>query len=1100
MCRRAALLLPLLAAVCSLLAADAPPAAYQADIKPASPEAAERMRKFRVPAGMKAELWAAEPLVANIVAFAFDERGRCYVVETFRLHDGVPDIRGHMDWLDEDLAARTVEDRFAMLRKHLGERFPTYSVHHDRVRLVEDTDGDGKADKATVFAEGFNTPVTGLAAGVLARKGRVYFTCIPDLWLLQDTDGDGRADVRNALSTGYGVHNGFIGHDLHGLRVGPDGKLYFSIGDRGLNVRTIDGRHILNPDSGAVLRCNLDGTGLEIVATGLRNPQELAFDEFGNLFTGDNNSDSGDRARWVHVVEGGDSGWRIGYQFMAGDYSRGPFNAERLWHPAPANTAAYVVPPLFNIADGPSGLCYDPGTGLPEQYRGRFFLADFRGGNSGASGIRAIKLKPKGASFELAEQTQFFWSVLPTDVDFGPDGAMYVGDWHEGWNKPGKGRLYRLVNPEFQGSALQKEVQRLLAEDLTKRPVAELMDLLAHADQRVRQEAQFALAARGESAVDPLNQVAKRNQNRLARLHAIWGLGQVGRDARDAVKAALEPLVKDADAEVRAQAAKVLGDVAPPGAAELLVPLLRDTESRVRFFAAQSLGKVDAPRAAAAVLEMLRDNADRDAYLRHAGVMALTGIKDMDALVAAADDRTPAVRTGAVLALRRLHSPQIVRFLNDPDPAVVLETARAIYDVPIPEAVPALAALITRQDLPDALGRRVLAANLRLGAPANAAAVAKFAARSDVGTTLRVEALRLLGQWAHPSGRDPILGLWRPFAPRPESVAADAVKPVLAELFNGPDAVRQQVAEVAGQLGVTDAAPQLKALLGDTKRSARARVEALKALAKLQAAGWAEAVQQAVTDPAESVRTAAYSLVAQLEPPVAMKLLEWALERGSVRERQAALATLGGMRSRDATTVLGRLLDRLSAGQVPPALQLDVIEAAEKRGGSALRPKLEHYQAGLPKNDPLATYRVALEGGHAENGRKIFYENQEVACLRCHKVGGDGGDVGPDLTHISKEKTREYILESIVEPNKQIAKGFETVILNLTSGRQLAGVVKAEDAKALTIMTPEAETITVPKADIETRDTGPSSMPSDTVQHLTKSELRDLIEFLAQQK
>src|SRR5258708_4137499 len=81
---------------------------------------------------------------------------------------------------------------------------------------------------ATVFAEGFNSHVSGIGAGVLARQGRVWYTCIPDLWMLQDTKGSGTADVRTSLSTGYGVHTGFIGHDLHGLRMGPDGKLYFS--------------------------------------------------------------------------------------------------------------------------------------------------------------------------------------------------------------------------------------------------------------------------------------------------------------------------------------------------------------------------------------------------------------------------------------------------------------------------------------------------------------------------------------------------------------------------------------------------------------------------------------------------------------------------------------------------------------------------------------------------------------------------------------------------------------------------------------------------------------------------------------------------------
>ena len=99
------------------------------------------------------------------------------------------------------------------------------------------------------------------------------------------------------------------------------------------------------------------GSNLEVFATGLRNPQELAFDQYGNLFTGDNNSDSGDRARWVHVVQDGDTGWRMEYQYLS---DRGPFNREKIWHPYNDDTPAYIVPPIRNFADGPSGLVYYP--------------------------------------------------------------------------------------------------------------------------------------------------------------------------------------------------------------------------------------------------------------------------------------------------------------------------------------------------------------------------------------------------------------------------------------------------------------------------------------------------------------------------------------------------------------------------------------------------------------------------------------------------------------------------------------------------------------------------------------------------------------------
>src|SRR6185436_10882672 len=336
-------------------------APYVPKIAPASEEAAQAIQRFAFPKGIQVELFAAEPRLANPVSFALDEHGTAYVAETFRHHQGVTDIRDHMDWLDDDLASKTVEDRRAMIRKHEGANYgPGYGRAFEQVRRIADKDGDGVADEDSVFATGFDDPVAGIGAGLLAYEGSVYYTCIPDLWKLRDADGDGKAEQKEKLSSGYGVHVALLGHDLHGLRIGPDRRLYFSCGDRGFHVETPEGV-IAHPQCGAVLRCELDGSHLEVWHTGLRNPQELAFDAYGNLWTGDNNSDGGDRARLVDVVEGGDSGWRYSYQWITAPVARGPWNEEELWHPWHEGQAAYIVPPIANLADGPSGLTYYPG-------------------------------------------------------------------------------------------------------------------------------------------------------------------------------------------------------------------------------------------------------------------------------------------------------------------------------------------------------------------------------------------------------------------------------------------------------------------------------------------------------------------------------------------------------------------------------------------------------------------------------------------------------------------------------------------------------------------------------------------------------------------
>ncbi len=357
----------------------------------------QAQKRIQVPDGFKVDLFAAEPMVANPVCFAVDEKNRFYVAETFRLHDGVTDIRSHMDWLDDDLACRTVDDRVAMMQRKLGDHFKDYGIHHDRIRLLEDTTGDGRADKATVFADGFHHAADGIGAGLVTRNGDVWYTCIPDLWKLRDTKGTGQADQRERLHHGFGVHVGFLGHDLHGLRFGPDGKLYFSIGDRGTNVKDCE-KPIFLPDTGCVMRCNPDGTELEVYAQGLRNPQELAFDEFGNLFTVDNNSDAGDKVRCVYVVQNGDSGWRIGYQWTTAEGIRGPWMAEKMDDPPWAGQPAWIVPPVANLANGPSGLTYYPGLGLPERYDQHFFLCDFRG-SSRRQRHPLLRLQAEGGEF-----------------------------------------------------------------------------------------------------------------------------------------------------------------------------------------------------------------------------------------------------------------------------------------------------------------------------------------------------------------------------------------------------------------------------------------------------------------------------------------------------------------------------------------------------------------------------------------------------------------------------------------------------------------------------------------------------------------------------
>ncbi len=1071
---------------------DGPPD-YAPHVQAASKDAEMAISSFRMPQGLRATVWAAEPMLANPVSFCFDEKGRCYVAETFRLHHGVPDNRDHMDWLDDDLASRTVADRLAMYHKYLGDKFHEYETEHERIRLLEDTHGSGKADRDTVFADQFNHAAAGVGAGVLARNGNVYYACIPDLWLLKDTKGTGKADVCDYLFRGFGVHVCFFGHDLHGLRMGPDGRLYFSIGDRGFDVITKENKHLANLDSGAVLRCDPDGSHLEIVATGLRNPQELAFDDHGNLFTVDNNSDSGDKARLVYVVKGGDSGWRTGYQYGSDLGDRGPFNAEKVWSLNDPDQPAFIVPPLAHLTTGPSGLCFNYGaTALPERYAGHFFVCDFQAASS-RSGIWSFAVKPKGAAFEIDDAHEFIKGILPTDCDFGPDGGFYVSDWVHGWGPTGKGRIYRFADAEAAKNPAIEDTKKLLAEGFY-RSDDELAKLLEHPDMRVRQEAQFALVERGGKEATTLVRVARESKNPLARRHAIWGLGQMYSSIP--AQRALVPLLKDKDADVRAEAARSIAGGGPE-----LLPLLQDREPRVRFFAALGLWPwrpedVEYSRkAVAALVAMLRDNADRDTYLRHAGVVALSRFTEH--LNNAAKDESPSVRLAVLLAYRRVGAPRTADFLTDRDPHIATEAARAIHDVPIDAALPQLAACLERPKQPELLLWRALNANYRLGKSENAAALGAFAVRSDVPEALRVEAVKMLGGWAKPGRRDRITGWTQSLPVRDAAPAADALRTHLDALLAGPDAVLAEAATAAAGLGIRQVSPQMLALASDTKRAPGTRVAALRALASIKDDNRVEATRMALHDSEPRVRAEGRRMLAQMNPAQAIVALGKALDDGTLIEKQLALATLGEMSDAEAEALLGKAMDRLLAGDYAPELQLDLLEAAATRKSGPIRDKLKRFEEERPRDDPLGQYREALVGGDAEAGRRVFFTKTEAACLRCHKVQGVGGDVGPDLAGIGSKQKREYILESIVEPNRQIAQGYESVMLSLINGTIVSGILKGEDAAALKVMTADGAIVTVPRSKIEERTRGKSAMPDDTVQHLTRRELRNLVEFLA---
>jgi quinoprotein glucose dehydrogenase len=219
----------------------------------------------------------------------------------------------------------------------------------------------------------------------------------------------------------------------------------------------------------------------------------------------------------------------------------------------------------------------------------------------------------------------------------------------------------------------------------------------------------------------------------------------------------------------------------------------------------------------------------------------------------------------------------------------------------------------------------------------------------------------------------------------------------------------------------------------------------------------------------------------------------------TIPELQATLDAVAGMKGDGATAIVRAAIDRMKQGTLPPEVHLEAIEAAAARQLSTSDlPSASAAEGSSP--DTLAAYRRSLSGGDVARGEDVFLNKTAVSCSRCHKVGSRGGEVGPNLTGIGLARTRETLLESIVEPNAAISHGYGTLTLMLDDGTTVSGVFRGENEQEVELMLADGSQRKIPVAEIEDRAVGLSAMPADIRDKLTPRELRDLVEYLVSLK
>ncbi len=979
---------------------------------PTEPEAARA--GLVVHPDFEVELVASEPLVVNPVSIDWDPRGRAWVAMT----PGYP-------------------------YKAESSGIPA----HDEIVILEDADGDGRADGRKVFADGLD-----LVTSLVFHRDGVIVSQAPDVLWLRDRDGDDRADERVALFTGFGYDDTHA--VLSNLRLGLDGWIYATQGYSGnrSNVRSGDGRRTFGRIPNGLLRFRPDGSAIETVVSYGSNTWGCDFAADGELFY---TMANGSHLRHVVLSDAALEGARLG---QAPSWVDVTDHAEVV--PLSHETRApYVQIDFVGGFTAASGSLVYTGGAWPAELAGDHFVCE-----PTVNLVHHDDLGPAGPTFHAAKQrheeflaSRDLW-FRPVHLRTGPDGQLYVLDFynqaaiHNDTRGPEHGPTNAAVRPDRDH--LHGRIWRVRhrgdpprpAPDLARAAASELLAALSHPDRWWRMTAQRLLVedeagARDGGRLRALRELAAAGQP-LASVHAAWILQQYG----SLEASSLERLLGAAEPAVRKNAVR-LHALQEAADVRALVPLFADSDARVRFLALAALEgrgvSEDVARALVALFPALEDDWSRSAVL---GALSAQ----------------PAAHLWLALASPAA-GPASLSFAS-----LVHELARRIDR---PEEVAAALELVAGLDA-TASGELALAA--LTGLSAGSEAEAELPATPE----LRAALVRLLVD--------------------PRIEVAIATLPCAARLDEAGAAggVARQVAELSGRLA---------ALTEDPGRPLELRLACVGVLLGLDGRG-AEGVRAAerFLDPyfSAEVQTAvvdqlgAAAEVAELEPAVVEALVA-ALPRLSSPARERVFHHLLVRPSR-ALRLLGRLEDgTLARGDLGPQrihrlrhhADAGVAARAEQLlgaagGADAERARVEGLIEGLlPAVDAP---------GDPEHGREVFRAN----CATCHTVKGfeGGAHVGPELSGMGAHGA-QALLSFLLDPNRAIEDAYLEYAVETVDGRTLAGVIASESERAIVLRSSSGEEVVERDRIAELRSTGRSPMPTG-FEELGADALRDLLSFL----
>jgi putative membrane-bound dehydrogenase-like protein len=981
---------------------------------------AEGAAALAMPADLAATLFAAEPLLTSPTDIDVDAAGRVWVCE-------VTNYRGRKDTRPEG----------------------------DRILVLEDTDGDGVADKQTVFHQGRDVD-SALGICVIGEgKGRkVIVSCAPEVIVFHDDDGDLVADRREVLftKTGQPQHD----HSVHAFVVGPDGRWYFNFGNTGKAVHDRAGKPVVDRfgtvvnDSGKpyrqgmVFRCKPDGTDFEVLGHNFRNNYEVAVDSFGSLWQSDNDDDGNQSVRINFVMEYGNYGYvdeRSGAGWRVDRTNLEPEIPLRHWH----QNDPGVVPNLLQTGGGsPTGICVYEGRLLPERFRGAMIHCD-----AGPNVVRAYPVAPRGAGYEsriepVADGSADRW-FRPSDVCVAPDGSLIVADWHDpgvgghGMGDVEKGRLYRIAPPGAKWSVPRHDFAS----------VAGCVAALASPNLCTRATALERLARQPDAAATALDDAFAQATDPRHKARLAWAAGMLPGRA----EAWIGRLAGDADESLRIVALRlcrrVEGDVLG-----LVEKITKDPSAAVRREAALALKGVAGERADRAWAALAARHAAGDRWeLEALGIGAdaaagLAGANQWDGRLAAwraevgEGWKAPAGRE-IVWRSRAAVTPTLLcEIIGDPATSTneSLACLRALDFQDRAAVAAAVRDLVARASF-DEERAAVLMPELVLRLDADAGADAAVARRIS-------EAVDRV------AGTPAFVELARRFRLRDQAESLVT----LAATAGTADALAVSAAAAAVELGGVDTL--LATITAGGEPAARL----------LQVLG-IRGDQAAVTILEKTIGDEA-------APPQRRSAAVSGLARSKHGAERIVTLAKTGVISGPLVQVAATAISACPWGDVRQAAA-EVLPLPKARGGASLPPVAE----------------LVKRAGDATAGRAVFVG--AGTCAKCHVVEGEGKAVGPDLSGIGAKLSPVAIYEAILAPSAAISHAYETWTAITEDGRSFTGLLVSQTDDGMVIRGADGVDVTLATADVEELVRQPVSlMPSDLATVLTEQELVDLIAWL----